>query len=114
PVNLYTVTLRVRATVSSSDPAWNGARGEFRKAVSIHHDDDLLPGFPIFVGSSGEASPKVVDLNNDKKMEIVLADSSGRVHAYQADGSELAGFPVHTETLPLLALDNKGHRDAGA
>jgi hypothetical protein len=114
PVNLYKVTLRVRATVSSTDPAWNGARGEFRKAVSIYRDRELLPAFPIFVGSSGEASPKVVDLNGDKKMEIVLADSSGRVHAYQADGSELAGWPVHVETLPLLADGAKGHRAAGA
>jgi len=111
PVNVYTVTVRVRATVESSNPSLNGQKGEYRRAVQIIREPDLLPAFPIYVGSSGESSPRVVDLNGDKKGEIVLADSSGKVHAYQADGSELAGFPVQVEKLPLL--DDNGPRGPG-
>ncbi len=115
PVNIYTITLRVRATVNSSNPQLNGAKGESRKAVHIYRDPDLLPGFPKFVGSSGESSPKLADLDGDGKAEIILADSSGRVHAYRADGSELAGWPVKTELHPLLdpaSHKGKGHADA--
>lgn len=111
PVNVHLVTLRVRAVLHSSNPALDGVKGESRKAVHIYRDPDLLPNFPVFVGSSGESSPKLVDLVGDGKREIVLADSAGLVHAYRADGSELPGWPVHTETLPLL--DPNGHQHPG-
>jgi MYXO-CTERM domain-containing protein len=111
PVNIYTITMRLRATINSSNPNLNGAKGESRKAFHIYRDSDLLPGFPKFVGSSGESSPKLADLDGDGKREIILADSAGRVHAYKADGSELAGWPVKTELLPLL--DPATHKGAG-
>ncbi|MFI5290839.1 MAG: FG-GAP repeat domain-containing protein, partial [Polyangia bacterium] len=111
PVNVHLVTLRVRATLHSSDPMLNGLKGESRKAVHVYRDPDLLPNFPVFVGSSGESSPKLVDLNGDGKREIVLADSSGFVHAYEPDGSELAGWPAHVEKQPLL--DPNGHQHPG-
>ncbi len=111
PVNVHVVTLRVRATLHSSDPMLNGLKGESRKAVHVYKDPDLLPGFPLYMGSSGESSPKVVDLLGDGKREIVIADSSGKVHAYRADGSELPGWPVRVEQLTLL--DPNSHQGVG-
>jgi hypothetical protein len=117
PVNVHVVTLRVRATLHSSDPTINGLKGESRKAVHVYKDPDLLPGFPIWLNASGESSPKVVDLLGDGKREIVLADSNGKVHAFRADGSELPGWPAKTELLPLLdpaSHQGKGHATAPA
>jgi len=111
PVNIYTITLRVRANVTSSNPLLNGTKGESRKAVHIKRDPDLLPGFPKFIGSSGESSPKIADLLGDGKREIVFADSSGSVHALRADGSELPGWPARVELHPLL--DPASHKGQG-
>jgi hypothetical protein len=96
PANKYVVTLRARALLHSSNPVLDGVKGESRHAVSVYKDPDLVAGFPIFLGSSGEGSPKVADLLGDGKREIVYADSAGRVHAIKADATELAGFPVTT------------------
>src|SRR5262249_30697898 len=63
--NVHTVTLRVRATVHAADPMLDGVRGESRRAVHIQRDPDLLPGFPLHIGASGEASPKLADLDGD-------------------------------------------------
>lgn len=104
PANKHIVTLRARAVIHSSNPMLDGARGESRHAVSIYKDPDLVAGFPIVVGSSGEGGPKVADLLGDGKREIVYADTSGLVHAYRADGHELTGWPVTTAQLSLVAM----------
>ncbi|MGH2830487.1 MAG: hypothetical protein ACRDJM_08375, partial [Actinomycetota bacterium] len=65
-------------------------------------DDDLLPGFPRFLGADGASSPALDDLDGDGRDEIVIADSNGLVHAFGARG-ELPGFPVHTAPLALPA-----------
>ena len=52
-------------------------------------DDDLLPGFPIFIGAGGLAAPKTADINGDGVREIVYADNDGYVHVFKGDGSEL-------------------------
>jgi hypothetical protein len=115
PANVHLVTLRARAVVHSSNPMLDGQKGEARRAVHVFRDPNLLPGFPVFVGASGEASPKLADLDGDRRREIVYADTDGRVHAFRADGSELAGWPVHVERLELLdpqTHTGKGHSAA--
>ena len=98
----YDVTLRVRASYEISGET---VRGEARKVISIHTDDDpetgLVPGFPIDVGASGESSPVLYDMDGapDGRLEIVLATSDGRVHVLRYDEAadtwgEMAGFPV--------------------
>ncbi|HWE27723.1 MAG TPA: S8 family serine peptidase, partial [Polyangia bacterium] len=114
PANKYIVTLRARAVLHSSNPLLDGVKGESRHAVSIYNDRDLVAGFPMFLGSSGEGSPKVADLLGDGRREIVFADTSGKVHAIKADGTELAGWPVKTETLPFLDAAHGNHAKAAA
>ncbi|HJZ89184.1 MAG TPA: FG-GAP-like repeat-containing protein [Polyangia bacterium] len=87
-LNRYLVTLRLRATAS------NGQPGQMRKALFLYHDPTLLPGYPLYLGASGEAPVKLADLDGDGKREIIVADSNGLLHALRADGTEAPGFPV--------------------
>jgi hypothetical protein len=74
------------------------------KDVNVHDDPALLPGFPKDLQGDGAAAPRYADLNDDGKDELVVATSNGLVHAYEADGSELQGWPVHTTPIPSAAL----------
>ena len=88
-----TVTLRLR--VSTED----GELGEDRRAFGVHHDPDLLPGFPVDLGSSGEASALMVDLGTGPPggLDLVVATASGELHAFRPGASgaweEVGGFP---------------------
>ena len=102
PAHVHMATLRVRVTTNSSDPTMNGIRSETRRSIHIVQDSTLLPAFPLHLGASLEASPKVVDLLGDGKREIIQPDSAGKVHAIRADGTELPGWPVIVELIPTL------------
>ncbi len=110
PANIFLATIRVRATLRSSDPRLNGLLAEGRRAVHVVRDKTLVPGFPKYLGASGESSPKFADLNGDGKHELLIADTAGLVHAYTSSGAELPGWPVHVTTLPHL--DAAGHLGA--
>ncbi len=90
------VTVRVRATDAE------GHTGRFQKTFFVYRDPDLVAGFPLELGSSGESSPILADLDDDGIHEIVVGDASGRVHAFLADGTELAGWPAVTAPSPRL------------
>ena len=90
----FTVTIRVHVIDNL------GNQGEDRRALALHHDPDLLPGFPRQVADGGSA-PATADLDGDGNEEIVLGDANGAVHAWRIDGSELPGWPVHTEPLEV-------------
>jgi hypothetical protein len=92
----FTVTIRVRVVDD------HGNVGEDRRALALHHDPDLLPGYPRLVAEGGSA-PAPADLDGDGNEEIVLADANGAVHAWRVDGSELPGWPVHTAPLEIHA-----------
>ena len=109
--NVHLATLRLRVTLHSTDPALDGLKGENRKAVHIYDDPGLLPGFPVYVGASGEGSPHIADLLGDGKREIIYGDTNGLVHAIKSDGTELTGWPVKTGILPLL--DPMSHQGVG-
>jgi hypothetical protein len=74
--------------------------GQDRRNFFLHRDQDMLPGFPKLMPSDGGASPVLVDLDGDNDNELVVATSDGIVHAYQRDGSELPGWPVHGDPIP--------------
>ena len=50
---------RARGAALASNPLLDGVKGESRHAVSIYKDPDLVAGFPLFLGNSGEGSPKI-------------------------------------------------------
>lgn len=97
----FTVTLRVRVVDD------RGNAGEDRRALALHHDPDLFPGYPRAGVADGGAAPTTADLDGDGAEEIILADANGAVHAWRADGSDLPGWPVSTDPLEV-------HGDAAA
>ena len=98
----FTFTVRVRAYNGGLTP------GEDRRVFELHHDPDLLPGFPFQLGSDGVSSPVTADLDGDGREEIILGTAEGLVHAFHPDGTEVSGWPVHTDPLELH-LDGRGY-----
>lgn len=80
--------------VFGENPDGDVVEGKFRKTFGVRRDRTVFDGFPIYLGASGESSPKLTDLDGDGREEIVVATADGRVHAISADGSELPGFPA--------------------
>jgi hypothetical protein len=105
--NDRTVTLRV---VALAHYAFGDVRGEARRAVTIMNqgngvDASLMTGFPIALGASAEASPKLADVNGDGVRDVVVAASDGALHVYslQSGGpAELPGFPYRTSVIDGL------------
>jgi hypothetical protein len=86
------VTVRLRATGQLADG--DKITGEHRKGFLLDRDPTLVPGFPKFLGSSGESSPLFANLDGDNDEELIVSLADGTLHAFNADGSELPGFPV--------------------
>lgn len=88
--NRYAFTIRLIARDASSQ------RSETRRTFFLFDDPWLLPAFPLKLSGSGESSGFFADLNHDTKEEFITADGAGYIHAFQANGKELPGFPANT------------------
>jgi hypothetical protein len=75
--------------------------GQDRRNMYLHRDQDMLPGFPKSLAGDGASSPALADLDGDNRNEVIFGSSDGFVHAMRPDGSELAGWPVRSDALPL-------------
>ncbi len=80
-----------------------GQRGEDRRTLHLHDDPQLVSGFPVYLGSDGASSPVPADLDQDGIEELLVATSSGQVHAFRLDGTELSGWPVSTRPIEIHA-----------
>ena len=78
-----------------------------RRVLDAFTDPTLVSGYPKRLGSGGESSTRYADLNGDNVQELVVPTEDGLVHAYEPNGSELRGWPVHTET-QQAALGHSG------
>jgi hypothetical protein len=94
----FTVRVIVTAPGSATRPAMTG---EDRRQLFLHRDQDMLRGWPRELHTDGASSPLLIDLAGDNRNQLVLATSDGVVHAFNPDGSELPGWPVYTDPLPL-------------
>jgi hypothetical protein len=101
----YAFVVKVVATSAGTAPAAT-LSGTDRRQAYLHHDKDLLAGFPKQLPGDIEASPVLADLDGDNRNELVVANSDGIVHAYRRSGGELRGWPFHTDELP----DHPGSR----
>ena len=98
---------RVRVIVKD-DRADTGDAIEQRQYFSSS-DSTLLAGWPKYLSGDGASSPAFADIDGDGKPELILGTSDGIVHAFKADGTEAAGWPVHTGALPLPATGNNAY-----
>jgi hypothetical protein len=87
----YSATLRLTVTTEHNGKT---LKNEFRKTVHLLKDPGLMPGFPKNMGTSLEASPKIVDIDADGSEELIFISTDGYVHAMKGDGTEVTGFPV--------------------
>jgi MYXO-CTERM domain-containing protein len=90
-VNQPAVTIRVRATDD------DGVQGEMRKVFYVSPDEDIMPGFPVQMGASGESSPVLIDLDDDGILEILIGTADGVVLAIRGDGTAVDGWPVRVD-----------------
>ncbi len=98
-IEQYDVTVRVRV-FANGDTTHAYAMGEDRRAFHLHHDPTLLTGVPVSLGSSGDASPTLADVEGRGWLDAVVPTSDGSVEVIRPDGSEAPGFPVHTGPAP--------------
>jgi hypothetical protein len=96
----YAFTVRVVVSTAGT-PTRPAMTGEDRRQFFLHRDQQMLPGWPKELRTDGASSPLLVDLDGDNRNELVLATSDGWIHAFRRDGSEVPGWPVHTDQLPL-------------
>lgn len=94
-IDRFSFTVRVRVMDNL------GRVGEDRKSLFLYHDPDLAAGAPFYLAGSGEGSPVFADLNGDGQDELIMPTSNGLIHAFRPNGSELPGWPVHTDLQPL-------------
>lgn len=102
----FSFTIRLRATDD------RGLSGEDRRVAALHHDPDLVDGFPVPLGSDGVSGPATADIDGDGREEIIVATGNGLVHVMRSDGSELPGWPVATD--PLETHDGSAGFASGA
>jgi hypothetical protein len=93
----------VRVVVSTAPGAKPAMTGEDRRQLFLHRDQDMLPGWPKELHTDGASSPLLIDLAGNNRNQLIVATSDGLIHAYRPDGSELTGWPVHTDPLPVHA-----------
>jgi MYXO-CTERM domain-containing protein len=96
--NDFTITVRVRALAHYGGQKGD-VPGEMRRTYYVYSDPSLAKGFPIFVGDSGEGSPKTADIDGDGGRELLYPTSGGDLHVIKltANGPvALEGFPFRT------------------
>ena len=90
-------TVRVRVTDA------HGNKGEDRKVLFAYRDASLMDGWLQRLGTGGEASQRLWDVDGDNRLDVVLADSSGALRVFGRDGAPLESFnggePVQTRPL---------------
>src|SRR5262249_11414696 len=79
-------TVRVRATAHYGG-AVGDVKGELRRTYYVNADPDLVKGFPIYLGDSGEGSVKMADLDGDGVRDLIYATTGGEIHAYKIGAS---------------------------
>jgi hypothetical protein len=94
----FTVRVVVSTPAASGRPAMTG---EDRRQFFLHRDQAMIAGWPRDLHSDGASAPLLIDLDGDNRNELIVATSDGMIYAFRRNGSELPGWPVHTQRLPL-------------
>ena len=108
--NPYKHEFTVRLVVDST-AAGIPTLGIDRRVFTSAEDSSLRPGYPKRMGTGGEAPIRYADLDGDNVEELIVPTEDGKVHAFEPDGTELAGspgWPVETQ----LQTAAQGHGSA--
>ena len=114
---------QIRLVVQEAGDAGNIAIS--RKSLHAYADDGNQRGWPrpigsgsrardYVTGSGGEASPRLVDLNGDNRLDVLLPTSSGELWALNSRGRPLRswnrGRPVLTKPYAVAARHRRPRR----
>ena len=103
-----------------------GTTGGNANVFAFNDDGTLLPGWPITIGAfSISSQPTLGDIDGDGEIEVVVGGFrvsfgfGGVIHAWNADGSRVTGFPfslpdgqiVSASSSTLTDLDQDGDLD---
>ena len=75
--------------------------------------NQLLPGWPVDLGYNSLSEPVIADLDGDGQVEVLVARKTGKIFAYESDGSLMDNFPISVdgsiESSPAIGdIDNDG------
>ena len=75
--------------------------------------NELLPGWPVDLGFNILSEPLIADLDGDGQVEVLAARKTGKIFAYESDGSIMSNFPIAVdgsiESTPAIEdIDNDG------
>jgi hypothetical protein len=107
----YSLTIRLREVDG------NGLKAEDRRTVGLRHDPDLVGGEPKRFGSEISGAPTYADLEGHHELDVIFSTYDGDVHALRPDGSEVPGYPVHSDQIRNIDpfapenLDAPAYRD---
>ena len=104
--------VRVRVVVTGEGAAADGLAGTMQKQVYVHDDPDLATGYPRQVAGASGSSPVFADIDGHGGDELLIATTDGDVHAYRANGSEVAGWPVRTTVASWWPIGSPTARQA--
>lgn len=71
--------------------------GVDRRVFTAIDDETLRPGYPVRLGTGGEAPLRYADLNGDNVAELIIPGMDGLLRVRTRDGGSLSGFPVATQ-----------------
>jgi hypothetical protein len=92
-LNRFTFTVRIVVQEQGRIPLVGMAtRAEF-----LHRSSDLTLGQPVRFGGSIDAAPTLAPLGPGGSNVLLVATADGTIHAIEADGRELPGWPVHSQ-----------------
>ena len=55
---------------------------------------ELLPGWPVDLGYNSLSEPVIADLDGDGQVEVLAARKTGKIFAYESDGTLMGNFPI--------------------
>ena len=93
----------VRVVVQATSGTTNGLIGISRRADYLHGNQGTLDGFPQHFASSLDGAPKLAPIGPGGTNVLLVPTSGGSIYALESNGSELPGWPVHTDPLPYHA-----------
>ena len=75
--------------------------------------NELLPGWPVDLEFNILSEPLIADLDGDGQVEVLAARKTGKVFAFESDGSLMNNFPISIdgsiESTPAIEdIDNDG------
>jgi hypothetical protein len=65
-----------------------------RRVYAVHHDATDVTGWPVSTGAFVWPSPALADLDGNGLPEVIVSCEDGKLYAWKANGTLLAGWPV--------------------